>query len=197
MLETGFHAVPQGQLATVVTYLEMRAPRDAQETMLPDGLSLVAHPAPDPEWYRALFRRIGQDYLWFSRLHLSHADLAAIFDHPDYDLYTLQRDGVDLALLELDFREPRACELAFFGLDHSLIGTGAGRALMSCAIDRAWARPIDRFHVHTCTLDSPQALPFYLRSGFVPYKQEVEIAADPRLTGHLPKTAAPQIPLIP
>lgn len=106
----------------------------------------------------------------------------------------MQKGGRDLALLELDFRKDNDCELAFFGLTSELIGTGAGRYLMNQAIDLAWQQPIARFHVHTCTLDSPQALTFYMRSGFKPFKQEVEIAPDPRLTGHLSPDAAPQIP---
>ena len=109
----------------------------------------------------------------------------------------MHRDGEDLGLLELDFRVSGACELAFFGLDDALIGTGAGRYLMTQAITLAFQRDITRFHVHTCTLDSPQALAFYIRSGFKPYKQEIEIAEDPRLSGDLPMTAAPQIPVFP
>ena len=196
MLSAGFHQVPKGHVTTVVTHLEMFAPV-TRETPEISGLTLVKHDAISPAAYRDLFRRIGQDYLWFSRLHLSDEELLEIFDHADYDLYTLQREGEDLGLLELDFREDTACELAFFGLDTALIGTGAGRYLMSQAISLAFARPITRFHVHTCTLDSPQALGFYVRSGFKPYKQEIEIAEDPRLSGDLPKSAAPQIPMFP
>ena len=59
----------------------------------------------------------------------------------------------------------------------------------------AWARPIARFHVHTCTLDSPGALSFYRRSGFTPVRQQIEIAADPRVTGDLPREAGAHIPL--
>jgi hypothetical protein len=50
--------------------------------------------------------------------------------------------------------------------------------------------------VHTCTLDGPTALNFYIRSGFVPYQRQVETFSDPRLTGLIPRDAAPQIPLI-
>ncbi|WP_431358158.1 GNAT family N-acetyltransferase [Sulfitobacter albidus] len=81
-------------------------------------------------------------------------------------------------------------------MTESLIGTGAGRALMNTAITHAFARPIARFHVHTCTLDSPQAVAFYIRSGFIPTRRQVEIADDPRITGLHPDTSAPQIPLI-
>ena len=67
---------------------------------------------------------------------------------------------------------------------------------MERALDLAWAAPIDRFHVHTCSLDSPAALAFYIRSGFTPYARQVEVADDPRLTGALPRDAAPQVPIL-
>ena len=81
------------------------------------------------------------------------------------------------------------------GWPPSVIGTGAGRMLMNHAIRLAWARPISRFHVHTCTLDHPAALSFYRRSGFAPVRQQIEIAHDPRLTGTLPREAGPHIPV--
>src|SRR5438132_6476379 len=37
------------------------------------------------------------------------------------------------------------------------------------------------------SLDHPLALPFYLRSGFSPFKRHLEIVEDPRLTGVLPR----------
>ena len=80
-------------------------------------------------------------------------------------------------------------------LDDAARGRGLGRALMTRAIEEAWARPIARFWVHTCTLDSPAALGFYRRSGFTPVFQQIEIAPDPRLTGILPRNAASHIPV--
>ncbi|MCC7273790.1 MAG: GNAT family N-acetyltransferase, partial [Alphaproteobacteria bacterium] len=74
--------------------------------------------------------------------------------------------------------------------------TGAGRWLMNRAVEIAWARPIARFWVHTCTLDHPGALAFYVRSGFVPFRRQVEIADDPRLLGQAPRSAAAHVPVI-
>jgi hypothetical protein len=50
--------------------------------------------------------------------------------------------------------------------------------------------------VHTCSLDHPGAVAFYTRSGFTPYALMIEVADDPRLTGHLPESAGPHVPLI-
>ena len=195
MLPDGYSDVPQGKLAAVVTHLQMFA-RPAPRAAASPGAELVAHAEPDPEWYRALFTRIGRDWLWFSRLGMDDAALRAILHDPQVAVFSLRRAGEDLGLLELDFRIAGECELAYFGLAAELQGQGAGRWLMEEALTRAWAAPITRLHVHTCTLDSPAALAFYIRSGFTPYRRQVEIADDPRLTGDLPREAAPQVPVL-
>lgn len=179
----------------IVTYLEMTSPAPISTTPLPKDVTF-RKVNPDVAWYRDVFDRVGRNWLWFGRRKLSDEALKAAICDSQVEVYTLSKDGQDEALMELDFRQPRACELAYFGLTQPLIGTGAGRALMNRAITAAWARQIDRFHVHTCTIDSQQALAFYLRSGFRPVKLEVEIDDDPRVTGILPSEAAPHVPII-
>ncbi len=187
--------VPGGKIAVVVTHLEMTERAATRDLPLPEGVSFRAV-EPDVAWYRDVFDRVGSDWLWFGRRTLSDDALMEIISDKDVALYTLNRGGVDEALLELDFRQPGECELAYFGLGKALIGTGAGRALMDRAITHAWERDISRFHVHTCTNDSPQALTFYIRSGFTPFKRQVEIEDDPRLKGLLPENVAPHLPVI-
>ncbi|QEW18318.1 hypothetical protein LA6_000480 [Marinibacterium anthonyi] len=196
MLSDGYHDVPTGKVAAVVTELDMRAPAPLRGRAAADGVSLRHVPAPDPGWYRALFTHVGQDWLWFSRLRMPDAQLQAILADPLVEVFAVERDGRPQGLLELDFRTDGECELAYFGLGPALVGSGTGAWLMDQAITMAWARPIRRFHVHTCTLDHPSALGFYIRSGFTPTKRMVEIADDPRLSGVMPETCAPQIPIL-
>lgn len=194
MLGNGLLDVPNGKVAMIVTHLDMRVPQ-FREVPLPDGLSFQQI-EPDLAAYRELFRRVGQDWLWYGRLVMPDAELQAILNDPAVHIFTLIKDGRPEALLELDFRLEGACELAYFGLTGALIGTGAGAYLMDQAVSRAFDRDIARFHVHTCTIDSPQALAFYIRSGFSVTRQQVEIDDDPRLAGLLPEDAAPHVPLI-
>jgi len=194
MLSDGFHDVPAGKVAMVVTFLEMRAPQ-LRNVALPQGLTFTKI-TPDAETYRDLFRRVGQDWLWFSRNLLSDSALTDILNNPKVQVFTLMKDGRAEALLELDFREDRACELAYFGVTPTLIGTGAGAYLMDRAVDLAFAGEIERFHVHTCTIDSQQALAFYQRSGFRPVRQKIEIADDPRIHHGYDSALAPHVPII-
>lgn len=195
ILSNGQYDVPAGKMPVVTTYLEMRAKPTLKPVTLAEGVTF-RQVKPTLEWYRDIFSRVGRDWIWYGRATLEDAALKAILDDPATACFTLTKDGKDEALLELDFRTSGECELAYFGLTPALIGSGAGRYLMTEAISRAWAADITRFHVHTCTNDSPQALGFYVRSGFTPYKREVEIDDDPRLTGVLPRDAAPHIPII-
>jgi GNAT superfamily N-acetyltransferase len=185
-----------GELAAIVTSLEMRErPRPRPLPVSP--LRLNRWPAPTPEAYRTLFRRVGAAWLWYSRLMLGDAALTAIIQHPAVALYAvLDGAGVEIGILELDFRTEGECEIAFIGLVPELAGKGHGRWLMAQALALGWRRDVTRMWVHTCTLDHPSALDFYRRNGFTPFARAIETFADPRRIGVLPRDAAPQIPLI-
>lgn len=189
-----YEPLPDDELATIVTFLEMTA-RPAVEVP-PSTLDLQPIREPEPERYRALFRLVGAPWLWFSRLALDDEALLAILRDPKVELFVaLDGNGRDVGMLELDFREAGQCELAFVGLVPDLAGLGHGRWLLAEALARAWRDGVTRVHVHTCTLDHPAALAAYRRAGFVPYKRAVERFPDPRLAEILPKDCAPQVPL--
>lgn len=191
----GYLDLPPGRLATLVSYLEMTVPPPRPVPERPD-LRLRPWPRPEPEAYRHLYRRVGLPWLWFSRLLLDDAALAAVLHDPRVEVSVPERAGEAIGILELDFRVEGTCELAFFGLVPEAVGSGAGRWLMDRALALAWRPGVRRVWVHTCHLDHPAALAFYVRSGFRPYKLAVEVFDDPRLTGALPRTAAPHVPLI-
>ena len=191
-----FAPVPDGQLAAVVTFLEMRV-RPATLPIPPSPLRLERVEHPIPSAYRDLFRRVGSPWLWFSRLIMPDADLAAILDHPAVDLFEVRDGETVVGMLELDRRDVGACELSFVGLVPEYSGKGHGRWLLAEAVSRAWGRDgVGRVHVHTCSLDHPAALAAYRRAGFVAVRRAVETFIDPRLAGVLPRDAAPHVALV-
>ena len=194
--EPGLYAVPPGKIAAVVTWLEMTRPPELPVPRAPEGFALARLERPEPGHYLRLFRAVGARWLWFSRLALEAVELRQILEDPRVEVHAVRHGEREIGLLELDFRPGQECELAFLGLTDAYQGRGLGRWLIEEAIARAFARPVRRLFVHTCTLDHPGALAFYRRAGFRAYARSVEIADDPRLRGLLPEEAAPQVPLL-
>ncbi len=165
--------VPAGKVAAIVTFLEMHAqpaPLPAPEA---PHLSLRHVTAPETGWYRDLFRRIGEDWLWYSRLQMSEAQLAPSSSARTWrstrsrapsrmaaDRHRAGRSGISAPRERRNWR--------FSGWWPAKPGSGAGRLMMNLATARAFARPIRRFFVHTCTHDLPAAVGFYRKSGFNP-----------------------------
>src|SRR4051812_45322902 len=150
ILPDGHSDVPVGKIAAVVTHLEMTA-RPALAPPPPGSWTLRHVDRPDLAWYRDLYRRIGEEWLWFSRIRATDEKLAARLHDPVVETHALVADGRDEGLLELDFRSPETCEIGMFGVTAKLVGTGAAHWLMQHALALAWSRPITRLWLHTCT----------------------------------------------
>jgi GNAT superfamily N-acetyltransferase len=185
-------SLPRGHVGAIVTYLEMNAP-PAPAPVANSPLRLERWAAVDPARYRALFRRVGGRWLWFSRLAMDDAALMAAVGEVHA---VLAADGSEVGLLELDFGEPGACLIRFLGLVPELSGRGHGRWLFAETMALAWREGVAQVRVHTCSLDHPAALPAYLRTGFVATSRAYETFPDPRLSGLLPRDVAPQLPII-
>lgn len=184
--------LPPGEQGTIVTYLEMIRPPKLRP--LPGSpLRLVRWHAIDPAKYRLLFRRVGGSWLWYSRLVM---DDEGLFANVAEVHAVLDPAGIEVGMLELDFREAGQCLIRFLGLIPELAGKGHGKWLFAQLLALAWRGGVRRVHVNTCTLDHPAALPSYLRAGFKAYKRAFESFPDPRLIGLLPPEVAPQIPLL-
>ena len=195
ILPDGYSDVPAGKIAAIVTHLEMTA-RPAPRPDIAGAWSLRRVDSPVLDWFRDLYRRVGEEWLWFSRIRMPDAELAKRLHAPQLEVYALVDGGRDEGLLELDFRESGQCEIGMFGVTPKLVGTGAGRWLMRRALDIAWLRPVERVWLHTCTFDHPAALAFYQRSGFRAFRRQVEVADDPRLDGTVPRDVARHVPVI-
>jgi len=191
----GYTFFPAGKIVSVVTYLQMLHP----SSLRPEGKTgwaLQPHRNPDLNWYRKLFRAVGENWLWFSRLQMSDEELRSNICDPAVDIFGFEINGQEKGILELDRREKPDVEVAFIGLTGDVIGQGAGRFLLASGLDIAWSHNPSRVLVHTCTLDHPRALGFYRAAGFEPYKRAIEVSNDPRLDGTLSRSAAPHVPLL-
>jgi GNAT superfamily N-acetyltransferase len=183
--------LPAGHIGAVVTYLEMTE-RPKPRPMPGSPFRLVRWRDPDPAKYRTLFQRVGGRWLWYSRLAMDDWTLRA--NLCEVHAVTDPR-GVEVGMIELDFRAPPECLIRFLGLVPELSGKGHGKWLFAQTLALAWRGGVERVRVNTCTLDHPAALPSYLAAGFRAYSRAFESFPDPRLLGLLPRDVAPQIPL--
>ena len=197
-------AVPAGKLRSVVTYLAMTAPpRQAPPPAAASGIAIRRWrimPAAD---YLRLYRRIGDPWLWWSRLTMDEPTLAAQLAAPETEIYVAEADGEPVGEMvgepvgfaELDLRPAPDIEVRYLGVVPSRIGTGLGGCLLVHALAAAWRHRPRRVILNTCDYDHPGALDFYRRYGFAVTHSEVQIIDDPRLIGLLPLSAGPHVPL--
>lgn len=190
------HLAP-GKIANVVTYLEMtEKPEWASAHINHPGISLRQDREFDLTRYRALFRTVGEDWLWSSRLAYDDAKLAGRLHADNVDVFEVMFEGSVAGMIELCRHSPEDIELSFFGLKPDFTGQGLGRDLMQLTLNQAWTAEAQKLWLHTCTFDHPAALKFYQSSGFSPTGFAVEIMDDPRLLGLLPETAGSHVPLL-
>lgn len=189
-------APPPGLLRQTITYLEMTAP---PAPLPPAAFAADGRLEPPARLslaeYRALQRAVGAPWLWWERLALDDDALAAVVADPRVEVRLLRERGTVAGFSEIDRRDPANVEIAFLGLVPDAIGRGLGRVLLAATLAAAWTGPARRVWLHTCDHDHPQALAVYRAAGFRIVRVETVDIPDPRLSGLLPPSAAPHVPL--
>ena len=125
-----------------------------------------------PELFRELYARVGSAYRWHDRNEWTDAKVAERFSVQPVTLYLFTMDGERAGFYELERHDDGSVEIVLFGLIPEFAGRGLGRWLLADAVERAWSLGANRVWLHTCTLDSPVAIPNYLARGFKPYATE-------------------------
>jgi GNAT superfamily N-acetyltransferase len=175
----------------VRTYLELRD-RDQFRAgaALPANARVVQRASCPPAEYRRLYASVGGPWHWRDRLAWDDATLAAHLRSPDIALFELLVEGESAGYFELRRSGTDEVEIAYFGLVPSYIGRGLGGALLTEAVREAWRFGGGHVWLHTCTLDSPHALPNYKARGFTPYRVErYEAEVDPSGPGRSARDA--------
>ena len=87
-LKDEFTLVPPGQIAAVVTHLEMHAkPALRREPGKPGEYALRRMNRPVLSEYREIYRRVGEQWLWFSRLAMDDEALTTIVHDPAVEVH--------------------------------------------------------------------------------------------------------------
>ena len=170
--EGGEEPLPPGcvWVTARTTYLEMPRPEAGTipaSPAIPEGFTIARWEAPPIDDYRAMFRAVGGPWGWTGRLLLEDDELRSLLNDPAIEIWRLGR-GTELAgFIELDYRQPGEVEIVYFGLRPEFIGRGLGGFVLRWASHHVWSRPgVERFWLHTCDYDHPDALRVYQRAGF-------------------------------
>jgi GNAT superfamily N-acetyltransferase len=155
------------------TYLELREPGQLRPARASELAARVERLAPCPaDVYRQLYRDVGERWHWRDRLAWSDERLTRHLEREEVAVFVV-RVGDDIAgYFELERHDDTSVEIAYFGIRPEFFGRGLGGELLTRAVQEAWRFGAARVWLHTCTLDSPRALPNYLARGFQAFKEE-------------------------
>jgi GNAT superfamily N-acetyltransferase len=166
-------AKPAHRIPMTVTFLEMNARPTALPPPQPKGrIALLRAEKPPTHYYRYLYDTIGAGYYWVDRKKQAPEALAEVIHDPLNLIFVLYSEGSPAGMAELDLRKAGTANIAYFGLMPEAIGKRLGYFFLYHTCMNAWAQPIQRLTINTCTLDHPRALPLYQRLGFTPYNRE-------------------------
>jgi RimJ/RimL family protein N-acetyltransferase len=194
--EAGEIPIPAGYVYVPVrtTYLEMARPaKEPAAPVRPPGCGVRCWENPPLDEYRRLFRDVGGPWGWTGRLLLDDVELRAVLSDPATEVWRLHTGAEVAGFIELDGRVEGEVEIAYFGLRPDFIGRGLGGYLLRWAVHHVWSRDrIQRFWLHTCDYDHPQALRVYERAGFRVYDEHTGPEAYP--ADHVARLRARTIP---
>lgn len=155
-----------------VTYLELR--RGQLAPGRPPGMEVDVRPvSPFPAFSRWLYATVGAAHHWVDRLPWTDEQWMARLDQPEVETWVAYRAGTPLAYCELELQDDTV-EIAYFGVLPPFQGQRIGAHLLTHAAKRGFALGVDRVWLHTCTLDSPAALPGYQARGFTVFDTRSE-----------------------
>jgi GNAT superfamily N-acetyltransferase len=181
----------------VTTYLEMRAPaasRRQKQQISDQKFQVRKLTKPNWQFNREMYFRVGEKWKWIDKRPWTEAQWKEYANDPNLRTFAGHCGEVFVGYYELKrsaaspYRSQRSeargrthqeeIEIAYFGLLPEFIGRGLGGALLTSAIENAWAwSPTpSRVWVHTCSRDHPGALNNYKARGFRVYKVECETA---------------------
>ena len=166
--------VPLSRVVEVVrTYLELRSPQQLRSAPVPNpAIRFALRSSISVDHYRRLYRAVGDRWYWHDRNAWSDEQLAAHLASPSITVWECLSREETAGFFELAKHDDGSVEIAYFGLVEGFIGMGLGKAMLTHAAEQAWSLGGSRVWLHTCTLDSPHALPNYLARGFEETRKE-------------------------
>ncbi len=163
-------------------YLEMFSEPETPPVKPPiKNLHIEKIEKPPIHFYRYLYNTIGAPWVWWERKLQSDEDVLKDIHHSSVELFVPFNKFLPIGMAEIDFRKANEAKLNYFGIFPEYYGKGIGKYLLDWTIRYVFSKGIKRYWLHTCSLDSPNALPTYLKSGFKIYDVKKEYVEHPNI----------------
>jgi GNAT superfamily N-acetyltransferase len=169
-----------------VTYLEMSSLAELKPRLSPDPRFIIRE-AIVRQWRlnRFLYSLVGEDWTWTDKRSWTDEQWQSYVNSDDLRTFVASFEGSIAGYYEIHRDAAQAIEIIYFGLAPEFIGRGFGGAMLTDAIERAWAWNARRVWVHTCSLDHPAAIPNYQARGMTIYDRQLEQVSQ-ALSSHAP-----------
>lgn len=154
------------------TYLELTEPGLLRAAEIDPLFRVVRVESCPPSFFRYLYSEVGRNHYWRDRQGWTDAEIATYLAMPGVSLWVAWVGGAPAGYFELRHTDSGDTEIVYFGLMPERTGQGWGKQLLTLAVRQAWSDGARRVWLHTCTLDSPRAMPNYRARGFVPFREE-------------------------
>jgi len=143
------------------------------------GFDVREQTARDWRFNRDLYLKVGEQWRWIDKQPWTDEEWNDYATDPNLRTFAASYENKLAGYYELRRGEQADVEIAYFGLLPEFVGSGLGGALLTNAIERAWAwTPTpSRVWVHTCNRDHPHALANYQARGFEIYRVDRDEAA--------------------
>jgi len=158
-------------MTVTIWFLEMTAADQLRPARPVERFEARSLPRPDAALSRSMYDRVGAPWQWTDRLGWGIARWRAHLAQPSISTWLGYLEGEEVGYAELE-RIGDDVEIASFGFLPGFAGRGMGGALLATVTEAAWEAGAERVWLHTCSLDSPAALPSYERRGFRRYREE-------------------------
>jgi len=151
-----------------VTFLELTDPAEIRPPERSPLRGYELERSDDWEVAQWFYEHIGANHSWTKRLSWSTERWREVAARGESWVATVHRERAGFFSLRFD----QPVEIDVFGLLPGFHGLGLGGHLLTDALRRGFEVG-DRVWLHTCTLDSPRALPNYQARGMRIFKREV------------------------
>lgn len=157
--------------AVTVIFLEMHEATDLPHILENTSFELLPKPI-DVNEYRKYYYGVGEKYFWLDRMVMPDEELSQKINAANVDIYIFKVNNEAAGYIEF-IKEEKFVEILYFGLLPGFIGKGYGKYFLQWVTAKAWSYQPGWIQLNTCTLDHPNALSTYKKSGFNEVRTEI------------------------